>query len=209
MSQLIACQNAHGIILATDGKAIDFDLSGKMVYLEVDRLVPLSQHTVILAGGAPEGVQMCHALRSFIAEEGFNDVQDVYRAALPFLATKFERFMRKLCEILPIDPLHHVYFILAGCTKQDPQRPFRLYLLWTKKRLPKLDGDEISFTYTIPRIISLEYVLSGLCQKNASLDRILLDIKSSMEKLVETREEIGPPLSYTFITHEGFQLMQR
>jgi hypothetical protein len=80
MSQLIACQNAHGIVLATDGKAIDFDPSGKMIELKVDRLVQIGKHVAILTGGAADGVAMCHALKSFLNEEKLDDIQDVYGA---------------------------------------------------------------------------------------------------------------------------------
>jgi hypothetical protein len=194
MSQLIVCQNANGIVLATDGKAIDFDPSGKMIELTVDRLVQLSRQTAILTGGAADGVEMCHALRNFLKEEGLDDIQEVYGATLPFLSTEFERFMRKKCEILPVDPIHHVYFVLGG-----------LYLFWTKKKLPQLDGDEISFAYTAPRIMGLEYRLNQLCRKNAPLDQILPEIKKGMEKLAKTQEEIGPPFNYAFITEDGFR----
>jgi 20S proteasome alpha/beta subunit len=205
MSQLIACQNAHGIVLATDGKAIDFDPSGKMIELKVDRLVQIGKHVAILTGGAADGVAMCHALKSFLNEEKLDDIQDVYGASLPFLSTEFERFMRKRCEILPVDPIHHVYFVLGGYTAKDPQRPFRLYLLWTKKKLPQLDGDEISFAYTAPRIMGLEYWLNQLCKQDAPLDQILSEVKKGMEKVAKTQEEIGPPFSYAFITREGFR----
>jgi len=205
MSQLIACQNAHGIVLATDSKAVDFDPHGKMIDLKVDRLVQITQHTAILTGGAADGVEMCHALRNFLKEERLNDIEEVYGASLPFLSTEFERFMRKRCEILPVDPIHHVYFILAGYTANDPKRPFRLHLLWTKKKLPQLDGDEISLAYTAPRIIGLEYKLNQLCKENVPLDRILPEIKKSMEKLGKSQEEVGPPFSYAFITQDGFR----
>jgi 20S proteasome alpha/beta subunit len=205
MSQLIACQNAHGIVLAADGKAIDFDPTGKMIELQVDRLVQLSPQTAILTGGAADGAEMCHALRNFLQEEKLEDIQEVYGASLPFLSTEFERFMRKRCEILPVDPIHHVYFILAGYTAKDLQRPFRLYLLWTKKKLPRLDGDEISFAYIAPRVMGLEYRLNQLCKESASLEKILLEVKKGMEKVAKTQEEIGPPFSYALITKEGFR----
>ena len=208
MSQLISCQNVNGIVLAADSRAVFFDPSGKMSYLKVERLVPLSQHTAVLTGGAAEGAEMCQNLKMFIADEGLNEIQDVYGAALPFLATEYEKFMRKECKILPIDPIHHVYFILAGYTTQDPQRPFRLYLIWTKKKLPQLDGDEISFSYTAPRIMGLEYRLNKLCQENSPLDHILSEIKKSMEEMARTQEEVGPPFSYALITQEGFRRVE-
>lgn len=205
MSQLISCQNANGIVLAADSRAIFFDVSGKMSDIKINRLVQLSQYTAILTGGAAEGMEMCQTLKKFITEEGLNEIQEVYGAALPFLASEFEKFMRKECEIIPIDPIHHVYFILAGYTNKDPNRPFRLYLLWTKKKLPQLDGDEISFSYTAPRIMGLEYRLNQLCQENKPLNQILSEAKKGMEKTAKTQEEIGPPFSYAFITQEGFR----
>jgi methylmalonyl-CoA mutase cobalamin-binding subunit len=84
MSQLIACQNSNGIVLAADGKAVDFDPLGKMIELKVNRMVQLTAHTAILSGGAADGVEMCHALRSFVTEEGLDDIQEIYGAALPF-----------------------------------------------------------------------------------------------------------------------------
>ncbi len=205
MSQIVACQNTNGIVLAGDGQAIDFDPQGKMIDLKVDRLIQLSQHTAIVTGGAADGVAMCHALKNFLKEEGLDNIEDVYGAALPFLGSEFERFMRKRCEILPVDPIHHVFFILAGHTERDPQRPYRSYLLWTKRKLPQLDGDEISFAYTAPRIMGLEYKLSSLCKENAPLDRILSEVKRNLEELGRTQDEVGPPFSYAFITSRGFE----
>jgi hypothetical protein len=208
MSQIVVCHDANGIVLATDGKAIDFDPQGEMIHLEVDRLVQLSPCTAILAGGAADGVQMCHALKNFLREERLDHVDEVYGAALPFLGTEFERFMRKRCETLPVDPIHHVYFILAGYTVKDTERPYRSYLVWTKKNRPQLDSDEISFAYTAPRIMGLEYALNRLCQENEDLDRLLSEIKKSMEKVARNQDEIGPPYYYAFITADGFRRVQ-
>lgn len=205
MSQVIACKNQQGIILATDGKAIDFDPSGKMIDIKVDRLIQLTQYTAILTGGAAEGEKMCQTLKSFVSEEDVEDIEEVYGAALPFLATEYERFIRKHCEVLPLDPIHHVHFILAGYTEKDTQNPFRLYLVWTKKKLPQLDGDEITSAFAVPRIMRLEYNLNRYSKENRPLDVILPEIRKTLEKLSESQEEIGPPFSYAFITKEGFQ----
>jgi hypothetical protein len=205
MSQLIACRNENGLVLAADSKAIDFDPSGKMIDIKVDRLIQLTQHTAILAGGAAEGEKMCHALKQFVTEEGVNDIEEVYGMALPFLATEFERFMRKACETLPLDPIHHLHFILAGYTEKDAQNPYRLYLIWTKKKLPQLDGDEISLAFAVPRIMRLEYKLSLLCKESRPLKEVLREIRKVLESLPETQEEIAPPFSYGFITEKGFE----
>ena len=114
MSQLIACQNSHGIILATDSVAAVFSPSEELRYEKVDRMLQLGPHAAILTGGAADGVYMCEALKSFVQEEDLKDVQEIYQAALAFLAAEFERFMRKRCEVIPLDPIHQLYFILAG-----------------------------------------------------------------------------------------------
>ena len=205
MSQLIVCQNSHGIILAADSKAAALDLSGNMTHLTVDRMLQLSAHTAVLTGGAAEGRGIVGELKNFLEEEGVDDVQDAYEAALPFLATRFETFMRKLCEIVPLDPVHHLYFILGGYTARDPERHFRLYLLWTRKKLPQLDGDEISFAYCVPRLMGLEYKLNKLCQANTPLEDVLPAVKKGMEERAMRDDEIGPPLRFAFITKEGFR----
>jgi len=204
MSQLICCRNGNGVVLATDSRAVSFDPSGKMNYLEVNRMVQLSQHTAILTGGAAEGAEICQALRMFIQEEDLDEVQEIYGAALPFLAGEHEKFMRRECEVMPLDPIHHVFFILGGYTARDQKQPFHLYLLWTKKKLPQLDGDEITFSFTAPRIMGLEYRLNQLCKEDAPLDQILAETRSSMNKMAQSQEEVGPPFSYAFITEEGF-----
>jgi hypothetical protein len=184
---------------------VTVDLSGKITYLKVDRMLQLSQHAAILCGGAADGAEMCVALKNFIKEERLEDVQETYEAAITFLATEFERFIRKRCEVIPVDPIHQLYFVLGGYSPHDPHRPFRLYLLWTKRKLPKLDGDEISLAYTAPRLMGLEYRLNQLCQENTPLETMLAEVKKGMEQQAQRNEEIGPPFAVAFITKEGFR----
>jgi len=143
-------------------------------------------------------------LKNFVQGEGLRDVQDLYGATLAYLSTEYERFMRKKCEILPVDPIHYVSFILAGKTSKDEERPFRLYYLWTKKKLPRLDGEEISNAFSVPRRMVLEYQLNQLSQRDASLDDILDAVKGWVEKL-KTQGEVKSPFSWAKITEEGFQ----
>ncbi|UCG11582.1 MAG: hypothetical protein JSU72_13745 [Deltaproteobacteria bacterium] len=205
MSQLVVCQNAEGIVLAVDSKSVSFDSSGNMIDVQVDSLVQLGPHAAILAGGAAESAEMCQKLRTFLAEEELTDVQDIYTAALPFLGSEYEKIMRTKCETIPVDPIHHIYFILAGYTPKDFLRPFRMYMLWTKKKLPQLDGDEIGFAYTVPRRMGLEYKLNQLAKDNVPLSQVLQAIKESMEILGQQQEEVGPPYDFASITKEGFQ----
>lgn len=208
MSQLVACRNGHGIVLAADSLAMDFDGKGAMVAVKTDRLLPLGEHAAILTGGAAEGAGMCRALKRFVTEEGLRDVHDIYRTALPFLASEYELFMRKKCQHLPLDPLHHIHFILAGVSPQDSAQPYRMYLLWTKKSLPQLDGDEIALAYTVPRRMGLEYTLGQLCRENKPPDEILRTVRKHMETLGQHQEEVGAPFIYALITREELRQVE-
>ena len=204
MSQVIVAQNVHGIVLVAENRAVQLDERGQEVALQVHRLLPLTSHAALVSVGAAEGIEMGNALKAFIQGEKLNDVQDLYRATLAFLSTEYERFMEKKCELLPIDPIHQVSFILGGKTEKDQRMPFRLYFLWTKKKLPQLDGDEISYAFSLPRRMGLEFQLNKLCKENASLKQILDKVKEGMERLKE-KGEIAPSISFATITCDGYQ----
>jgi 20S proteasome alpha/beta subunit len=203
MAQLMATRNNQGIVLAADSNALDFDEQGNLLALKVDRLVQLGRSSAILAGGAAEAAGMAGALKTFIEEEGVDDIEDIYSAALPFLGSEYARFLRKRCQALELDPLLHVYFILAGYTAKDPQHPTRLYFIWTKKKLPQLDGDEILQAYTVPRRMGLEANLNQLSRANAGPEEILKKMKQGMETLQQQDDEVGPPFAYAVITKDG------
>jgi len=204
MAQMIASQNVNGIVLAAENMALQLDDTGKEISFLMNRLLPLTSHAALMTAGAAEGVEMGKALKIFIEGEKVNDVQELYGATLAFLSTEYERFMRKKCEMLPIDPIHQVSFIVAGRTEKDAARPFRLYFLWTKKKLPQLDGDEISHAFSIPRRMGLEFHLNTLCKENAPLREIADRMKEGIEKL-KGQGEIRFPVSYAMITQEGYQ----
>jgi hypothetical protein len=200
----MVARSAHGIILAAENRAIQLNEKGEEFSLEMKRLVPLSPQSVLLTSGAPEGIQMAESLKNFIQGEGLEDAQDLYGAALSYLSTEYERFMRKKCEILPIDPVHYVSFVLAGKTTREEEKPFRLYYLWTKKKHPQLDGDEISSAFSLPRRMGLEYQLNQMSKREASLDEFRGRMKEEIEKL-RVLGEVKAPFSWAKITRAGYQ----
>lgn len=206
MSQIIAYKSKSGVVFAADSKSWNFQPDGTMSELIVNRVVRLSQKAAIVAGGTSEGVDMCGALAKFVQGEGLENVDEIYRAAVPFLGSEYEKFMPKECEMPPLDPIHNIYFVLGGCTGDESQ-PFRLYLIWTKKKLPQLDGDEISHAYTVPRRMGLEYTLNQLGRDDAPLNAVLEKTKEAIEKLGESQEEVGPPFRYASIREDGFREM--
>lgn len=204
MSQLIACKTAQGIVMGVDSKAVDIDGNGNLIELKVDRLHKLSQFTAVLNGGAAAGEAMCQALRNFVMEENLNYVDEIHQAALPFMATEFDRFMRKNCEVQPLNPVHQVNFILGGYSPRDEQNPFQLYLMWTKRKLPLLDSDEIGAAFSVPRIIKLEHRLHQLTTQSADIDAVMSQVRNGLEKQAQTNEEVSEPLHYATINVDGF-----
>lgn len=207
MSQLIASKTAQGIVMGADSKAVDVDANGNLIELKVDRLHKLSQFTAVLNGGAASGEAMCQALRNFIVAEDLNYVDEIHQAALPFMATEYDRFMRKNCEIQPLNPVHQVSFILGGYTPRDKQNPFQLYLLWTKRKLPLLDSDEIGTAFSVPRIIKLEHRLHRLTTRQAGIETVVTEIRKGLEKQVETNEEVSEPLHFAAINEDGVKVI--
>src|SRR3972149_10410429 len=180
MSQVIVAQNVNGIVFASENRAIQLDEKGNEISLQINRFLPLTSHCALLIAGAAEGRDMGSALKSFLLGEKLNDIQDIYGAALAYLSTEYEQFIRKKCEWLPIDPIHQVSFVLAGRTERDPVMPFRLYFLWSKKKLPQLDGDEISHAFSVPRRMGLEYRLNLLGKENARLEELSARMKEGI-----------------------------
>lgn len=205
MSQLIAVKNANGIVVAADSKALDSDTSGNITEYSINRLIKLSDRTAILAGGAGAGENMCRDLKEFITEERLRDVEAVYTAALPFLASEYQQFMRKTCEVLPFDPIHHIHFILAGYSGKNIRNPFQLYLFWTKKKLPQLDSDEITAAFSVPRLIRLEHRLNQMAHSDESLEKLYTEVRSGLERQAEVQEDVAGPMAYALITRDGFQ----
>jgi hypothetical protein len=112
--------------------------------------------------------------------------------------------MRKKCELLPIDPIHHVSFVLAGRTTKEADEPFRLYYLWTKKKLPQLDGDEISHAFSLPRRMGLEFQLNQMAKEGVPLERLIEKTREAVDRL-RTQGEILGTVSFAAIRHEGYQ----
>ena len=83
--------------------------------------------------------------------------------------------------------------------------PFRLYFLWTKKKIPRLDGDEISHAFSLPRRMGLEFQLNKMCKENASLKEILKKVMEGLRRL-KAQGEVGSSFSFAMINGvQGYQ----
>ncbi|MGQ9485554.1 MAG: hypothetical protein ACUVSA_11480 [Desulfosoma sp.] len=205
MSQIIACETKEGIVLGVDAKAVDMDPQGNVTHSTVEWLHPLGKRAAVAAGGAPEGAEMARLLSRFVAEEKLEDIAEIYPAALSFLASQFQDFRRRMCRVVPLDPMHQVYFLLTGVSAQDPENPYKLYLVWTKKKQPQLDGEEIRHAFTVPRRMALEYRLSQMAQRGASVQDVFKEVRAAMESLTWYKEEVGPPYRFAVLSMDGLR----
>jgi 20S proteasome alpha/beta subunit len=206
MSQLIACKTPLGLVFGADSKAVDVDTNGNLIELKVERLHQLSEYSAIMNAGTAAGEHMCQALKRFIHEENLSYIDEIHQAALAFLATEYEKYMRKTCEVQPIDPIHQVTFILGGYAgEQASEGRFKLFLLWTKRKLPLLDIDEIGDSFTVPRIIRLEHRLHQLANQKADLDKAVTEVRRGLEIRAERDDEVSEPLHFAVIQKTGFR----
>lgn len=205
MTQLIVAKNNHGIVMAADSKAYDFDLQGNMQEVTVNPLIKLGQYTMILAGGDADAVQIAQSLAGFILAEGLSKTGEIITAAMPFINSEYEKVMRKKCNCLPVDPVQHMYFILAGMNEdQDPT--FQVNLIWNRKKLPQLDQEEIKTAFSVPRLMGLEYTLATKISQGASLQELSDLIRKKMLDLQQKDDSLmSSPLHLATITSSGLQ----
>jgi hypothetical protein len=201
MSQIIVCRSQKGIVLGADAHTVEIDAQGSLQDSQIRRLFQLNAHAVLMVGGGAASMAMGAALQSFMATEKFGTVEDVYAASLPFLATEYETYMQNHCSRLPVDPIHHIYFILVG----HLDNPFQAYLIWTKRHRPLLDGDSILSAYAVPRLLPGEVDLNRMCQENQSLENILAAVRNLIQKTSQGEGRQASP-TYALITTEGVQM---
>ncbi len=202
MSQIIACRSPMGIVLGADAHSIEIDDQGALHESQVQRLYQLTPHAVLMVGGGTAGASMGSSLQSFMAGEHFGSIEEVYTAALSYLASEYETYMQRHCDRLPIDPIHHIYFVLAGHSPHNPADPYQAYLIWTKRHLPLLDGDTILSAYAVPRLIQIEAQLNRMSQENHRLDEIHAVIQRQIQRGAQMENRQASAV-YALITEEG------
>ncbi len=205
MSQIIACKSTSGIVLGADSSAVEFGMDGMVLHRPIQRLHILTPKAVILAGGAPEGEAICRELKAFVSDEGVSSIDDLLPAALSFLTSSYTEFMTKKCEFHPVDPTHHLHFILAGVSDTASSDPFRIYLMWTKKKRPQLDSDEIESVYAVPRMVGLEHMLYQKWRENLPVNVAMSAVKEAFRRQAEVHEEINGPFAFGVLGRDGFE----
>jgi hypothetical protein len=203
MSLILAAKTRSGILLAADAAAADVSPDGEVRRFPIRRFHRLSSEAAILTGGAPEGEAICRELAGFVSEEGLRFVEEIHSAAVPFLSSAHERVMRKKCEAPTVDPIHHLHFLLAGRSADSDGDPYRIFLIWTKRRLPQLDSDEVEAVYAVPRMIGLEHGLYRLWREGKEADAFVPPIREAFRKQESALEDVSGPFVLATISEAG------
>ncbi len=203
MGQLIACAVPEGILVASDSRAEFFEPSGEERLITLERLLPVASHALLASAGAVEGHELCQQFASFAKVEGLRDIDALVDAAVPFFMGRYDEIMRKICAVLPVEPLHSMYLLLAGYAAQDPANPCRLFVMWNRAQPPKIESNRVTPIFTMPRRMGLEVKLNRLVAQQAPLAEVVVTAKVGMEKLAARDEYIGPPYHYLTVTAAG------
>jgi hypothetical protein len=203
MGQLIACATSEGVLLASDSRAEFFEPGGAEKFITLDRFIPVAAHAALASAGAVEAHDLCRDFAAFAQDEGLKDIDALMDAAMPFFTSRYDEVMRKMCEKLPVDPLHNMYLVLAGYAANQPEHPARLFIIWNRPKPPKIEFNQVTNIFTLPRRMGLEFKLSQMIAKKAPLAEIVAAAKAAMDKLAGQDEYIGPPFHFHTITAGG------
>jgi hypothetical protein len=203
MGQLIACATSEGVLLASDSRAEFFEPDGTEKFITLNRFIPVAAHAVLASAGAVEGHDLCRDFAAFAQDEGLKDIDALMDAAMPFFTSRYDEVMRKMCEKLPVDPLHNMYLVLAGYAANQPEHPARLFIIWNRPKPPKIEFNQVTNIFTLPRRMGLEFKLSQMVAKKAPLAEIVAVAKAAMDKLAGQDEYIGPPFHFHTVTAGG------
>jgi hypothetical protein len=203
MGQLIACAVPEGILVASDSRAELFDVTGEERFINLERLIPIAPHALIASAGAEEGHDLCQQFASFAKDEGLADIDALIEAAPAFFVSRYDEVMRKICEVLPTEPLHSMYLLLAGYSQKTPNNPNRLFIMWNRAKPPKIEANHVTPVFTMPRRMGLEFKLNQLVTRKAPLQEVVALARQGMEKLAAKDEYIGPPYHYLTVTAAG------
>ncbi len=201
MTQALAAYNGHGLVLASDSRATRFDPAGRPEYFSVKKLLPLARHSALLSGGAGVSVPLSLALRREIARHrGLLELEDLADFALPFLSRGYQQHLARHGP--EPEGFRRVYFILAG---RAPDKPpgYALVLLGSEENEP-LKVLPVGQVVVMPRNLGMELKLFQALQAAAGLQEILHLSKDFLDKMAQTKEEVGPPFYFATITPAGY-----
>jgi len=201
MTQALAGFNQHGLVLATDSRATRFDPAGRPQFFQVKKLLPLTPHCAILSGGAGVSVPLSLALRRETARHrGLVELEDLTDLALPFLSRGYQQHLHRHGP--EPEGFRRLYFILAGPAPGQPPG-YALILLGSEENEP-LKVLPVGQVVVMPRHLGMEMKLFKALQAGAGLQEILDMSRDFLDKMAQTKEEVGPPFYFATITGAGY-----
>jgi hypothetical protein len=203
MGQLIACAAAEGVLVASDSRAVFFEPHGEERFISVERIIPVTSHAVLASAGNWEAQDICKDFANFAKAEGLTDMDALIEAAIPFFTGRYDEMLRKMCEMVPPDPIINMYLLLAGYSPKTPEYPGHLFVIWDRPQPPKIEYNRVTDIFTLPRRMGLEFKLNELIKKKAPLTQIVDTAKAGMEKLAAQDQTIGTPFQYVTVTAQG------
>jgi hypothetical protein len=204
MTQALAGFNQHGIVMATDSRAIRFDAAGQPEIFNVNKLLALGRHCGLLSGGAGVSVPLSFALRRQIARHpGPLELEEMVQFALPFLSRGYERHLEKHGP--EAEGFRRLYFILAGYVPDRPPPPFTMVMLASEENELPLKQVQIGNLVVMPRNLGMEMRLFKALNQGVDLIEILHLSKEFLESMAAVKEEVGPPFYFATITSQGYQ----
>jgi hypothetical protein len=202
MGQLIACAAADGVVVASDSRAIIFEPGGEERYVSLNRIVPVASHAVLASAGNWEAQDICQDFASFAKAEGITDIKDLINAAIPFFTSRYDDILRNMCQTVPPDPIVNMYLLLAGYAKAADQ-PGHLFIIWDRPKPPKIEYNQVTDIFTLPRRMGLEFKLQKMVKDKAPVGTILDAVRAGLEKQAAQDEAIAAPFRYVTITAKG------
>jgi len=204
MTQALAGYNEHGIVLATDSRAVRFDAAGQPEIFNVNKLFPLGTHSAILSGGAGVSVPLSFGLRRHLARHsGPQELEEIVEFALPFLSQGYARHLE--AHGPEAEGFRRIYFILAGYVPDGPPPYFQMVLLGSEENELPLKRIQIGNVVVMPRHLGMEMRLFKALSQGADLEEVLHLCKDFLEKMAAVKEEVGPPFHFATITFKGYQ----
>jgi hypothetical protein len=200
MGQLIACAAADGVVVATDSRAVLFEPGGEERPITLNRIVPLTSNAVLASAGNWEAQDVCQDFASFAKAEGITEIKDLINAAIPFFTSRYDEVLRNMCQTVPPDPIVNMYLLLAGYSAKDGAH---LFIIWDRPKPPKIEYNQVTDVFTLPRRMGLEFKLQKMVKDQASVTAILDAAKAGMAKQAGQDDTIGPPFRYVTITQKG------
>jgi hypothetical protein len=206
MTQVIAAVHSGGIALATDSRAIRYDVEGPGRILTVRKLFSLGTHAFVLSAGSGIGLPLSRRLEAFVRHRGISWADRVLRLAGPFLTQHYREVLSSAGDSIHEDPLGRLFFLVGGAPCGGFNNPYKMILLASEGgRLP-FEEHEVRHCLTIPRSLGLEIKLHRLCLNQTPLEGIVALAKDFLHRRAQEDEGVGPPFHWAVLTGQGLRM---